>query len=138
MNLELTFEVEVIVTPKGQHRAGRMDNGVGLPSLSRGVGVRYTKDDYVFLTEKRMFHIPAKSHDQALERGKKYGRPLSARKFHREIVKGDIEHMKLDQKPYGADNVFKNAMAMDELIWLKKAKRSERIEENKKEKALDK
>jgi hypothetical protein len=129
-----TFEVTVVVCPKGQglvwggetgrlsqYRDGKKRNSV------------YYKDVLVAKTETRMFHVEAKNHDQAFEKGKRYGRPVSARKVDRDAIAGygNIEHLKLDQEPYGSKSVFQNAVAMDDLIWMKKAKRSERIEENK-------
>ncbi len=145
MIIERTFEVVVVVTPKGQHGQINHQYGQSLPATLRDgstrSGIIFQKDVIELHTETRMFHIEAKDHDQAFERGKKYGRPISARKFQRERVEGAdyYEHKllpKLAQKPYGTDNVFQNAIAMDEMIWIKKVKRADRIEINsKKDKA---
>ena len=81
----------------------------------------------------KVFHFWANDPAQAIDKAKKHGRPISARKVNRDKIMSDIEHIKLDQKQYGEDNIFVNAIAMDELIWNKKAKRSERIEDQKKD-----
>jgi len=139
MIIEQTFEVTVVITPKNRSRVWGGQSGVSLPSSARntrkGKVNLYYKDTLLSPTETKMFHIEARDHDQAFERGKKYGRPLSVRKFQHERVAGDIEHLKLDQKPYGSGNIFQNAMAMDDMIWKKKGKRNERIEANKKDRA---
>jgi hypothetical protein len=89
------------------------------------------KDMPIVETETKMYHVDARDHGHACEKGKKYGRVLSAHKVKIDsIVDAQahyIEHLKLNQEP-----IYQNAVAMDDFIWLKKAKRSERIETNNK------
>ncbi len=92
------------------------------------------KDQYILDIDLKTFHFWAKDQSHAVDRAKKYGRPLNVRKVNRDKINSDIEHIVLDQKPYGEDNIFVNAIAMDELIWMKKAKRSERIADREKDK----
>lgn len=95
----------------------------------------YTLRQRVSNTVLKLFHFWANDPSHALHQAKKHGRPISVRKVNRGKINSNIEHIKLDQKPYGEDSVFENAIAMDELIWNKKVKRSERIEDRKKDKA---
>ncbi len=74
------------------------------------------------LTE--MFHIVARTPEQARGRARRYGHPVSVRKADGMRMRGDPEIMKLETPKYS------HALVMDELIWLK---RNKRIEAGKKD-----
>jgi len=86
---------------------------------------------------KRMFHITARTPEQASKKAEKYGRPLSVRKADVAKMYGDITKLRLDQKPlagvYQFGNPYDSAIAMGEMIW-KKKKRGKRIKNREKDK----
>ena len=114
-NNQQTFEVRVLVKKTGSKH------------FSQHIG------KYLYETMTRMFHIEARTANQAGARAEKYGRPLSVRKVDVERMSGNIEKLLLPEV-YGANNPYSNAIAMDELIWKKKSKRAGRRENNGKDK----
>lgn len=74
----------------------------------------------------KMFHVDARTHEQAMQKVEKRGRPISARKVNVEEMGINIENLLL-REPYGAKNPYPDAIAMDEMVWRKKNKRAERI-----------
>ncbi len=103
-----TFEVRVEVKRKGSRH------------FSSHVG-KYIEEGIV-----KMFHIDARTPDQAWEKAKKRGHPVSCRKVDAEKIMDRtilIEPL----------NPYPNAVAMDEMIWKKKTKRAERLEDRKKD-----
>jgi len=103
-----TFEIRVEVGKKGSEH------------FSLHVGA-YIEDKVT-----KMFHIDARTPDQAWQKAEKHGRPTSCRKIDAEKMRGNIELL-LQREPYGLNNPYPNAIAMDEMIWKKKSKRTERI-----------
>jgi hypothetical protein len=81
----------------------------------------------------KCLHIEARKPNDAFERAKKYGRPLSVRKLDKDKLFGNIENLALNNQviPYAIDNPYSNAASMDEMIW---KKRNERIDNLKKDK----
>lgn len=70
---------------------------------------------------------------QAMDAGSKLGKVLGCRKIPRdEVLLGTIKNIKLDEPmvEFVKDNPYVSPIAMDELIWNKKAKRAERRENN--------
>jgi hypothetical protein len=109
-----TFEVRVEVKKKGSRH------------FSSHIGM------YIDYGQVRMFHIEdVKTHEQAIRRASKYGHVLSCRKVDEDKMRGNPQKFLL---PYGANNPYPNAIAMDEMIWKKKGQRAERLENQKKDK----
>jgi len=85
----------------------------------------------------KMFHIDARTPEQAGEKAKRYGRPLTIRKADITKMYGDITRLKLDQKPlvdmYQQGSPYSSAIAMDEMIWQKK-NRKKRVKNREKDK----
>lgn len=85
----------------------------------------------------KMFHIPARTVQQAGKKARKYGRPISVRKPNVEKMYGSPEKLRLDQEPlagvYQFGSPYESTIAMDEMIWQKK-KREKRIKNRKKDK----
>ena len=76
--------------------------------------------------QRKMFHIDARTDEQARKKAKKYGKPLSVRKYHPEDRLKNIENIKLNQEPLDVfllNNQFNKALAMDEFIWKKQNKK---------------
>lgn len=78
--------------------------------------------------EKRLktFHIEAIRPKQAKIKAMKYGQVISVRKVDYTKIFGNIEQLDLNQKPlieYVEDSPYRNAIAMDEMIWQKRNKR---------------
>lgn len=86
---------------------------------------------YIENSTVKMFHIDARTHGQAMRKASKYGTPRSCRKV-------DMDRMRVNAEafliPYGANNPYPNAIAMDEMIWKKKGERAERIQNQTKDK----
>jgi hypothetical protein len=80
-----------------------------------------------------MFHIEARTRQQAIEKAKKHkGRILSCRKVDVSPALTSIEHIPLDNfNIYDAVNPFKNAVAMDEMVWKKRNKRRANLQKDK-------
>lgn len=111
-----TFEVRVLVKKKGSRH------------FSSHVGMHIEE------TMARMFHVDAKTHQQAMQKAEKHGRPLTVRKVDKDrMMGGNIENLLL-QEPFGANNPYPNAVAMDEMIWKKKKKRAGRRDNHEKDK----
>jgi hypothetical protein len=71
----------------------------------------------------KMFHKIARTPHQALNKCKKYGIPISVKKVDVQIMHKNFEELPLLNKVYMEDTQYKNAMAMDEMIWEKRNKR---------------
>jgi len=110
-----TFEVRVLVKKKGSRH------------FSSHIG------KYIEETVTKMFHIDAKTPNNAGVRAEKYGRPISVRKADFERMGGNIEDLLLPEV-YGVDNPYPNALAMDGMIWKQKNKRAKRIESSARKK----
>lgn len=111
-----TYEVRVVVKQNGSRH------------YSSHIGM------YIENTVTKMFHKDARTGDQAMQKCEKYGRPIGYHKVDVEKMGFNVENMLL-QEPYGADNPYPNAIAMDELIWRKKGKRNERIQNRQMDKS---
>lgn len=79
----------------------------------------------------KMFHTLAKSTQQAMDKCRKHGEPISARKVNVGVMFKDIERLELEA-PYGQGNPYNSALAMDEMIW---HKRNARIANRHKDKS---
>lgn len=79
----------------------------------------------------KMYHILARSGAQAGKKAEKHGRPISVRKADATMMYGNIEKLELNQAPYQDGSPYKDAIAMDEMIW---QKRNKRINNQKKDK----
>jgi hypothetical protein len=79
-----------------------------------------------------MYHIDARTHDQAREKAKKYGEPVSVQKADPYEMFGDIEKLPIQNEVYMNGNPYNNAVAMDEMIWQKRNKRRSNIYKDKK------
>lgn len=110
-----TFEVRVKVKKSGSKH------------FSYHVGM------YIENETTKTFHKEARTGEQAMQKCEKYGRPISYQKVDVERIR-PVENLQKLLEPYGANNPYSNAIAMDEMIWRKKANRSERIEDRKKDK----
>jgi len=78
----------------------------------------------------KVFHIDARTPEQAKKKAKKHGHPISVRKADVFKMVGNIEKIRLDLV-----NPYPDAVAMDEMIWKKK----KRIKNREKDKnTLDK
>ncbi len=80
----------------------------------------------------KMFHIEARSHEQASQRCEKHGRPISVRK----VDVGRIRPISSLVLPV-VENPYPDAVAMDEMIWKRKTRRSDRIQNGKQDHQTD-
>lgn len=136
-----TFEVRVVVAANG--------------SLHYSSHIR----EWIKETSVALFHVCARTAEQACEKAEKYGRPIGARKIERDKIFGDIEALKLNQAPlvdvyakgspykgsavyangdpyknadvYAEGNPYNSALAMDEMIWQKRNERRKNQEKDK-------
>lgn len=94
----------------------------------------YGKGEWIGKRIVKMFHIDARTHEQAKDIARKcYGKPLSCRKMDAASMLADIENIKLDQADaFGANNPYSSAVAMDEMVWLKRNKRRANMQKDKK------
>ena len=92
--------------------------------------VPYLKGMWVFDKIIKMFHVDAKDGKTAMRICEKHGRPLTSRKV--KDRDGAIEHLQLFQEHI--EIPYENAIAMDDMIWRKKKKRAERINNLQKDK----
>ena len=116
MSHAITFEVRVAV------------EGKEMPHYSAHAS------DRVRSTLTKMFHIPARTPQQACDKAWKYGRPISARKICRENIL-DIEQIKLDPQNinvYKDGNPYKTPIAMEDMIWEKRNRRRKNMLEKDK------
>jgi ribosomal protein S16 len=91
---------------------------------------------YCYGEMPKMKHIEARTPNQAKEKAKKYGRPLSIR-LHQTVRRFEnIENLKLNQQPiddiYQHGNPYSDAIAMDEMIWKKRNDRRKNMKRDKK------
>jgi hypothetical protein len=87
---------------------------------------------YIDEATVEMFHIDARTSEQACEKAEKYGRPLGARKANIDKIRGNPEYLKLDNPPDVLQVGDNRAIAMDEMIWLKRNKRRKNLGKDKK------
>jgi hypothetical protein len=105
-------------------------------------GVIGTFEVRVFNSNGRLIklYFDRRYHYQAMEEGQKHGRVESCRKVSREkYFLGSIKNIILDEPmvEFVKGNPFVNPIAMEELIFNRKEKRAERLENNKKDKPID-
>ncbi len=110
-----TYEVRVAVKRKGSRH------------FSSHVGM------YIEYQMVKLFHQDARTGNQAMRKCEKYGRPLSARKV--DGYKGVSNTQRLTESL--VKNPYPNAIAMDEFVWQRKAKRAERLETKKNDKPIE-
>ena len=79
----------------------------------------------------KLFHFDRRTPEQAIKAGQKYGRVLSCHKVNVDKMRGDAS---MFMPKYGENNPYPNAIAMDELIFMRKAPRVERIQNKVKDK----
>lgn len=75
----------------------------------------------------RSYHYQAKSHEQAVTKAQKRGRILGVRKVSPSDIIGNIESIKLDQKPLGlyiGGGLYENDINLDEILGLRKPSRN--------------
>lgn len=108
-----TFEVRVVVAKKGS--------------------MHYSPHVDMYIEDKatQMYHIDARTPEQAKRKAEKHGRPLSCRKVDKDKIASIGMIM---PRIYGVNNPYPDAVAMDEMIWKRKGKRAERIEDREKDK----
>jgi len=125
-----TFEVRVVVSANG--------------SLHYSSHIR----EWIEATSIALFHVSARTAEQACNKAEKYGRPIGARKIERDKIFGNIEALELNQAPlvdvyaknipyksadvYTEGNPYESALAMNELIWQKRNRRIKNQEKEKK------
>ena len=90
------------------------------------------KDGAEYEKSVETLHIERRTREQAVKIGSKRGRVLSCRKIDRDVITGNIEMMPIQNHIYVNQSPYKNAIAMDEMIWKKKPRKL-----NKKPKTLD-
>jgi hypothetical protein len=82
-----------------------------------------------------LFHVCARTAEQACDKAERYGRPVGARKIERDKIFGDIETLELKQTPlvdvYAEGNPYNSALAMDEMIWQKRNERRKNQEKDR-------
>ena len=86
-----------------------------------------------------MKHVEANNHRSARIKGMRYGHVVSVRKVDPERRLKYIEELDLKQPPlveYVEGSPYATAIAMGEMIWQKKSKRSMRLEKRKKDKEI--
>lgn len=76
----------------------------------------------------RMFHKDARTGIQAMEKCRKYGIPLSARKVDTVAMHGDFEKFPINNNLYLNNS---NAVAMDEMIWRRRNVRRDNLHRDK-------
>jgi hypothetical protein len=87
--------------------------------------------------EMKMFHVEARTPDQAIKKSEKYGGELvSCRKADKERITGlyTIERLHLNQEPpvmYLKGNPYKSAIAMESMIWQKRNVRRKKMDKDK-------
>jgi hypothetical protein len=79
----------------------------------------------------KMFHKEAHSPHQAMERCRKYGTPISARKVDTSAMFGNFEQLPINNNVYVEGNPYGNAVSMDEMIWQKRNKRRDNMFKDK-------
>lgn len=91
----------------------------------------------MFIYDKiiKMFHISARTPEQAKLKAEKKGRCLSVRKANAEKMGFNVEGLLL-REPFAAHNPYPDAIAMDEQVWRKKSKRATRLESKEKDKVV--
>lgn len=89
--------------------------------------------EHIENTVAKMFHIEARTQEQARKKAEKYGRPVSVRKVNKDKVGRSTENMLL-RVSEGLFNPYPDAIAMDEMIWRRKERRAERINDRVKDK----
>lgn len=123
-----TFEVRVEVERKGSER---------YQEISWFRNVRTSKKPvYMRVGDKvvKMFHKDARTPEQAMEKCKKYGHPISVRKADVLKMGGNLEKLPLLQELNQPYNPYGSAIAMDEMIW---KKRNKRIKNREKDRGKD-
>lgn len=108
-----TFEVKVEVKESGSRH------------FSPHVGM------YIENKVTKMFHFDTRTPKQAERRGEKHGRVISVQKVDVDRMRGNMDSLMLRLK---ATNPYPDAVAMDEMIWRRKDKRAERLENREKDK----
>jgi predicted aconitase len=79
----------------------------------------------------RMYHIDARTNEQAREKAKKYGEPIRVQKAKTEDMFGEFELLPLRNDVYQNGNPYDSAVALDEMIWLKRNKRRNNMYKDK-------
>jgi hypothetical protein len=110
----LLFEVGVLVKGKEQYKY---------------TTEYYGKGDITNNSFEKMFHIEARTAKQACLKARKYGTPKTCRKVDALSLLSNIENIDLKQKlVFGINSPFKNAIAMDEMIWNKKKSKKKKFD----------
>ena len=124
------FEVEVKVLQ------GRSDfKPIKYSSKVKGL---YCKSELVRGQIIKMFHIESRTPEQAMQKGRKYGEPVSCRKMDVLSSLSSIEKLSLEQPTiYGKGNPYKSAVAMGEMVWNKQRKNRDYFLKNR-DNSLDK
>lgn len=81
----------------------------------------------------KMFHKFARTPQQAMNKCRKYGTPVSAHKVNVQVMHKDFEQLPILNSVYVDGNPYNSALAMDELIWQKRNKRRENMHRDKEE-----
>lgn len=115
-----TFEVRVEVK-----------NDSGKKHYSIPIG-GYINDKYENKDTVRMFHIEARTGRLACDKAEKYGHPLGARKVNVDKIRGNPENLKLDIVPDVLQVGDNRAIAMDEMVWLKRNNRRNNMGKDRK------
>lgn len=106
-----TYEVKVEVKRQGSEH------------FSSHVGM------YIEDKTTKMFHFDTRTSEQATRKGEKHGRVISVRKANVERLRGDAGSIMAKLQ---LANPYPDAIAMDEMIWCRKNKRDERIQNREK------
>lgn len=86
-------------------------------------GTKYTnKRGWVEDKIVKIFHVWARTPEQACQRAKKYGRPLSARKMQIDELYAKIELLPLKNEPSVYENYI-NPLGLDEMLWLNRGRK---------------
>ena len=96
------------------------------PGSERYEVVPYLKGMFVKDKIVKMFHKRARTPEQAAKKCIKYGRVIRIRKTQVDRMLGNPEKLLLPQEPLGVYTLgspYKNAVAMDEMIWDKQNKK---------------
>ena len=108
-----TFEV-IVEVERGNH--------YGYHPVYKGSNAK--KGAFIKDTILKMFHFDRRTPRQAINAGMKHGKVLHCRKADAQAMLGNPEKIVLDQTiAFGVNNPYKNAIAMDEMIWQKRNKR---------------
>jgi len=99
----------------------------------KGTPVNYAHNFGEFIYNKtiKMFHFDTRTQEQAIQKGAKHGEVLSCHKFDRTRKLEYVNNLKLDQIPL-VTNQYKDAIAMDEMIWQKQIKKRKNLYKDKK------